>query len=75
MGCSQTGLTVQDINPQKFKICQIVGESVNADFVTQQMWTLLLEKKQTELENSEALQWNWSGSVSTLEEVSAEAAR
>lgn len=34
-----------------------------------------LEEKQTELDNSEALWWNWSGSVSTLEEVWAGAAR
>lgn len=31
---SPSALTVKEINPQKIKICQIVGEQVEADFVT-----------------------------------------
>lgn len=56
MASSQSALTVKEINPQKFKICQIVGERVEADFVTKQMWTSTFREKQEELYSSEALQ-------------------
>lgn len=56
MVSSQSALNVKEINPQKFKIRQIVGERVEADFVTLQMWTAAFKEKQEELYSSKALQ-------------------